>query len=323
MSEPMDAADSDNAAADPWIDAFLEDLVHVRSASEHTSRNYSQALNEFVAWHQQTYQKTADWKSLDRDLFRGYLRFLGRENYSRSSTQVRFSALRTFYKFLIRKGQVEKMPIRNITLPKKERHLPQFLTPNQISALLQAPARAWEIKKKKSKRPPSPEAYLRDTAVLETLYSCGLRISELCGLTVGDVFFDDQVVRVEGKGKKERLTPIGLPALESISVYWDAINHPKFPDQPVFYANVDGKLGLYPRLIQTRLKTYLIMAELDPNLTPHKLRHSFATHLLNAGADLRSVQELLGHAHLVTTQIYTHLSTDRLKRVYDESHPRA
>jgi integrase/recombinase XerC len=142
-------------------------------------------------------------------------------------------------------------------------------------------------------------------------------------LTVGDVFFDDQVVRVEGKGKKERLTPIGLPALESISAYWDAINHPKFPDQPVFYANVDDKLGLYPRLIQTRLKTYLIMAELDPNLTPHKLRHSFATHLLNAGADLRSVQELLGHAHLVTTQIYTHLSTDRLKRVYDESHPRA
>lgn len=319
----MDAADSDNAAADPWIDAFLEDLVHVRSASEHTSRNYSQALNEFVAWHQNLYQKIPVWKSLDRDLFRAYLRFLGRENYSRSSTQVRFSALRTFYKFLIRKGQVEKMPIRNITLPKKERHLPQFLTPDQISALLQAPAKSWELKKEKNKRPASPEAYVRDTAVLETLYSCGLRISELCGLTVGDVFFEDQVVRVEGKGKKERLTPIGLPALESIRIYWETIDHPGSADQPVFFANAAKELPLYPRLIQTRLKTYLIMAELDPSLTPHKLRHSFATHLLNAGADLRSVQELLGHAHLVTTQIYTHLSTDRLKRVYDESHPRA
>ena len=318
----MDAADPEKAAADPWIDAFLEDLVHVRSASEHTSRNYSQALNEFVAWHQKMHQKAPVWKSLDRDLFRAYLRFLGRENYSRSSTQVRFSALRTFYKFLIRKGQVEKMPIRNITLPKKERHLPQFLTPDQISALLQAPAKAWELKKEKNKRPPSPEAYVRDTAVLETLYSCGLRISELCGLTVGDVFFEDQVVRVEGKGRKERLTPIGLPALESIRTYWETIDHPGSADQPVFFAKAVNELPLYPRLIQTRLKTYLIMAELDPNLTPHKLRHSFATHLLNAGADLRSVQELLGHAHLVTTQIYTHLSTDRLKRVYDEPHPR-
>ena len=319
----MDAADSEKTAADPWIDAFLEDLVHVRSASEHTSRNYAQALNEFVAWHQQTRQSFPVWKALDRDLFRAYLRFLGRENYSRSSTQVRFSALRTFYKFLIRKGQLEKMPIRNITLPKKERHLPQFLTPDQISALLQAPAKAWELKKESNKRSPSPEAYVRDTAVLETLYSCGLRISELCGLTVGDVFFEDQVVRVEGKGKKERLTPIGLPALESITVYWDTIGHAKDTGQPVFFAKAETGQPLYPRLIQTRLKIYLIMAELDPNLTPHKLRHSFATHLLNAGADLRSVQELLGHAHLVTTQIYTHLSTDRLKRVYDESHPRA
>lgn len=319
----MDAAESNKTAADPWIDAFLEDLVHVRSASKHTCRNYSQALNEFVAWHQQVHHVPPQWKSLDRDLFRTYLRHLGRERYSRSSTQIRFSALRTFYKFLIRNGQVEQMPIRHITLPKKEQHLPQFLTPDQISALLQAPAKAWEQKKLKNKKPPSPEIYLRDTAVLETLYSCGLRISELCGLKVGDIVWGDQVVRVEGKGKKERLAPIGQPALDSIRVYWDTIDHAQSNDLPVFFAKVSNQQPLYPRLIQSRLKSYLIAAGLDPSLTPHKLRHSFATHLLNAGADLRSVQELLGHAHLVTTQIYTHLSTDRLKRVYDASHPRA
>ena len=155
------------------------------------------------------------------------------------------------------------------------------------------------------------------------MYSCGLRISELCGLKVGDLFWQDQLVRVEGKGKKERMTPIGAPALESIRHYWNTVGHSQTLNLPVFFASLAKGNALYPRLIQTRLKHYLISAGLDPNLTPHKLRHSFATHMLNAGADLRSVQELLGHAHLVTTQIYTHLTTDRLKRVYDQAHPRA
>ena len=126
-----------------------------------------------------------------------------------------------------------------------------------------------------------------------------------------------------GKGNKERLCPIGKPALESIRCYWESIQHPRSPQLPVFMAHPEKQTPLYPRLIQGRLKQYLAAAGLDPQLTPHKLRHSFATHLINAGADLRSVQELLGHAHLVTTQIYTHLSTDRLIKVYQESHPRA
>ena len=319
----MGANESNRAIVNPWVDAFMEDLSRVRSASAHTCRNYAQALNEFAAWHLETRKKNPDWKTLDRDIFRSYLRYLGRKEYSRSSTQIRFSALRTFYKFLIRKGQLEQTPIRNILLPRKDKLLPQFLTPQQAKSLLEAPAKAWQEKNKKKPKPCSPEFFLRDSAVLETMYSCGLRISELCGLKAGDLFWQDQLIRVEGKGKKERMTPIGAPALDSIRLYWDAIGHSRAPELPVFFASFAKEKALYPRLIQTRLKPYLISAELDPNLTPHKLRHSFATHMLNAGADLRSVQELLGHAHLVTTQIYTHLTTDRLKRVYDQAHPRA
>jgi len=319
----MGATDSNCAVHDPLIDAFMEELKGARAASDHTCRNYAQTLNEFVIWHQKTLRSAPDWKALDRDSFRAYLRFLGRKEYSRSSTQIRFSALRTFYKFLIRKGRVKESPIRNILLPKKEKRLPQFLTPEQIHALLEAPAKAWEKKRRNQKTGTSPETFLRDSAVLETFYSCGLRISELCGLKVSDLFWEDQLILVEGKGKKERMTPIGAPALDSIRLYWDGIGHPQKTEQPVFYSKLASGKALYPRLIQSRLKLYLLYAGLDPNLTPHKLRHSFATHMLNAGADLRSVQELLGHAHLVTTQIYTHLTTDRLKRVYDQAHPRA
>jgi len=319
----MGATDSNRAIHDPLIDAFLEELRGIRAASDHTCRNYAQTLNEFVVWHQKAKGSAPDWKALDRDSFRAYLRFLGRKEYSRSSTQIRFSALKTFYKFLIRKGRVKESPIRNILLPKKEKKLPQFLTPEQIHALLEAPAKAWEKKRSNQKTRTSPETFLRDSAVLETFYSCGLRISELCELKVSDLFWEDQLILVEGKGKKERMTPIGAPALDSIRLYWDRIAHPQKAEQPVFYSKLANGKALYPRLIQSRLKLYLLSAGLDPNLTPHKLRHSFATHMLNAGADLRSVQELLGHAHLVTTQIYTHLTTDRLKRVYDQAHPRA
>jgi integrase/recombinase XerC len=251
IQQCMGANDSNRAVDDPLIDAFLEELSRVRTASDHTCRNYAQALNEFVAWHQESLKSAPDWKALDRDSFRAYLRFLGRKEYSRSSTQVRFSALRTFYKFLIRKGRVKESPIRNILLPKKEKLLPQFLTPQQIHALLEAPAKAWEEKVKNQKTRTSPEPFLRDSAVLETFYSCGLRISELCGLKVSDLFWEDQLIRVEGKGKKERMTPIGAPALDSIRLYWDTIGHSQKPEQPVFYANIANEKPLYPRLIQT------------------------------------------------------------------------
>jgi integrase/recombinase XerC len=160
-------------------------------------------------------------------------------------------------------------------------------------------------------------------AVLETIYSCGLRVSELCGLRVEDINFSEQIIRVRGKGKKERLVPVGEPALRAIQMYWGLLLEPPNSAQPVFCADTKKRAPLNRIQLARRLKNYLIVAGLDPALTPHKLRHSYATHLLDAGADLRSVQELLGHAHLITTQVYTHVTTERLKKAYDAAHPRA
>jgi integrase/recombinase XerC len=172
-------------------------------------------------------------------------------------------------------------------------------------------------------RPLDAAACYRDAAILETIYSCGLRISELCGLRAEDIQWNEQLVRVRGKGKKERLVPIGAPALEAIRLYWQKLPVTPLGAQPVFWPAASKVRPLGPCILQRRLKRYLAIAGLDPAITPHKLRHSYATHLLDAGADLRSVQELLGHAHLVTTQVYTHVTTERLKRAYDQAHPRA
>ena len=310
---------------DPWVGKFLAHLATDRGASVYTSRNYQQALMEFVRWHQAERRAAADWATLQRDDFRSYLRFLGRNRLSRSATQLRFSALRTFYKFLVRQGVVESLPIKNIQLPKLARRLPRFLTVRQMADLLEAPAKqlAARAGEKGPGRPVSAAVCWRDVAVLETIYSCGLRVSELCGLRVGDIDFAELLVRVSGKGKKERLVPIGEPALRAIRNYWAALPEVPGEGQPVFRAATRRAVPLSPLQLSRRLKSYLAFAGLDPQLTPHKLRHSYATHLLDAGADLRSVQELLGHAHLITTQVYTHVTTERLKRAYDAAHPRA
>jgi integrase/recombinase XerC len=325
---------------DRWIQKFLTHLATDRGASAYTQRNYAQALNEFCLW-QKSLQSTVRspqsevqspqsgphvaWEKLSRDDFRNYLRFLGRKSLGRAAIQLRFSALRTFYKFLIRHGAVETSPIKNLSLPKLEKRLPKFLTKQQILDLLAAPVKLLETQKPKTGpgRPFSAVACLRDVAVLETIYSCGLRISELCGLLAEDIAWSERLVRVRGKGKKERLVPIGEPALRTIQSYWDALKQPPSGASPVFFAETRRHAPLKPLQLSRRLKQYLAFAGLDPSLTPHKLRHSYATHLLDAGADLRSVQELLGHAHLITTQIYTHVTTERLKKAYDAAHPRA
>jgi integrase/recombinase XerC len=288
---------------------------------------------EFSRWHNESLKSdvqspksapTVAWEKLQRDDFRGFVRFLGRNDLSRAATQLRFSALRTFYKFLIRHGAAESSPIKNLSLPKLEKRLPKFLTKQQMEALLIAPFELLKIQKtKKAGRPVSQIAAMRDVAVLETIYSCGLRVSELCGLRADDVDWSERIVRVRGKGKKERLVPIGKPALMAIQDYWNTFKQPPGGASPIFFAETKKRAPLAPVQLARRLKQFLVIAGLDPSLTPHKLRHSYATHLLDAGADLRSVQELLGHAHLVTTQVYTHVTTERLKKAYDAAHPRA
>jgi site-specific recombinase XerD len=310
---------------DPWIRKFLVHLATDRGASAYTQRNYRQALTEFARWHLDEHKSLPAWETLQRDDFRNYLRYLGRHNLSRAATQLRFSALRTFYKFLMRQGAVETLPIKNLALPKPGRRLPKYLTRQQMLELLDAPMKRLEGRDHPAGpgRPISAVVCWRDVAVLETIYSCGLRISELCGLRADDIDGGEQLVRVRGKGKKERLVPIGEPALQAIQNYWRMLKQPPSGSSPVFFADTRKGAPLNPLQLSRRLKQYLVIAGLDPGLTPHKLRHSYATHLLDAGADLRSVQELLGHAHLATTQVYTHVTTERLKKAYDAAHPRA
>ena len=309
---------------DPWVSKFFAHLATDRGASVYTQRNYRQALASFAEWHEQERRTLPPWENLQRDDFRAYVRYLGRQNLGRAAIALRFSALRTFYKFLIRHGAVASSPIKNISLPKLPKRLPKFLTLDQMTALLAAPLQPLTEKKLKGRgRPVSASLCYRDAAILETIYSCGLRVSELSGLRVEDIDWGEQLVRVRGKGKKERLSPIGAQALAAIENYWRTL--PRRPDraEPVFLAHTREVSPVGIEDLSRRLKKYLIIAGLDPGLTPHKLRHSYATHLLDAGADLRSVQELLGHAHLVTTQVYTHLTTERLKKAYDSAHPRA
>ena len=309
---------------DKWTSQFLEHLETERGASPYTRRNYGQTLREFTAWHRQEQNQSPRWKILQRHHFRAWLRHLSRNNLSRSAIQLRFSALCSFYRYLVKKGELAEIPIKQISLPKANKRLPRFLTIDQMTNLLKAPL--MEMRRQTENASTSPNAsfpFIRDAAILETIYSCGLRISELCRLLVQDIQWDDQLLRIMGKGKKERRLPIGAPALDSIRYYWQESQHPRLPHLPVFLANHRKNTPVYPKLIQMRLKKYLSQSGLDPAITPHKLRHSFATHMLNKGADLRSIQELLGHTNLATTQIYTHLSTEKLQAAYQKAHPRA
>jgi integrase/recombinase XerC len=220
------------------------------------------------------------------------------------------SWLRSFYKFLIRRGQVSVNPLSTIRTPKQEKRLPKCLDLEQVQKLLDAPGDADLLS-------------ARDKAMLEVLYSSGIRVSELVELETADLDLQEGVLRVKGKGRKDRLTPIGSQAIKALQRYFELRgNGTGQPMTGRVFLNKHGE-ALSTRSVRRKLDKYLVAAGLDPGISPHTLRHSFATHLLNNGADLRSVQELLGHQSLSTTQIYTHLTTSRMKEVYDQAHPRA
>src|ERR1035437_416660 len=263
---------------DEWINKFLQHLATDRGASGYTQRNYRQAMLEFYRWHQAERKQAPAWETLQRDDFRAYLRFLGRHNLSRAAIQLRFSALRTFYRFLVRHGAVATSPIKNLALPKLGNRLPKFLTPQQMTDLLAAPLKLLPAQGgSDSARAAAVFACRRDVAVLETIYSCGLRISELCGLVAQDIDWNERLVRVRGKGKKERLVPIGKCALEAIKNYWSLRPVAPTGESPAFLAGAKKLTPVSPRNLQLRLKNYLAVAGLDPHLTPHKLAHRCAT----------------------------------------------
>ena len=224
----------------------------------------------------------------------------------------KLATLRSFYKFLIRRGIVSVNPLSTIRTPKQEKRLPKCLDLEQVQKLLEAPGDADLLS-------------ARDKAMLEVLYSSGIRVSELVELEMADLDLQEGVLRVRGKGRKDRLTPIGSQAIKAIQRYFElraVDSRCQGPDSHRVFLNKHGEC-LSTRSVRRKLDKYLLTAGLDPGISPHTLRHSFATHLLNNGADLRSVQELLGHQSLSTTQIYTHLTTQRMKDVYDQAHPRA
>jgi site-specific recombinase XerD len=231
---------------------------------------------------------------------------------ARPTIRLHFAALRTFYKFLNQRHGLRDNPLKEVQLPKLEKKLPVFLNPQQIEELLSAPLRV----EKQAQAPLWMPA--RDAAILELFYSSGLRLAELVALDVKDVDVFSESVRVLGKGRKERVVPVGVPALEAIQRYRQAA---RVEVGPLFLSKVRKRISAAN--VWLAIQRYLRHTSIGVRISPHKLRHSFATHLLDAGADLRSVQSLLGHASLSTTQIYTHVTTERLKKAYDQAHPRA
>ena len=281
-------------------------LAVERNASSRTLKAYRQALTAFRA------ENKAPWKKCTANDFRNYLFIIMKRGQARSYVRLQFSALRTFYQFLAARKGLRHNPVREVQLPKIDKKLPLVLTRQQVEELLAAPAR---VAKNRAAPVWMPR---RDMAIMELFYSSGLRLSELTALDVADVDLYTESVRVFGKGRKERICPVGLPALEAISHYRAAAN---VHSGPLFISKARRRMST--RSIWLILKRYLRHTSIPISISPHKLRHSFATHMLDRGADLRSVQALLGHASLSTTQIYTHVTVERLKKAYADAHPRA
>lgn len=283
-----------------YIEKFIRYLDIEKNYSKHTILNYRLDLEGFEKFLGESPVEKADYLIL-----RKYLATLKEKNLSSRTVGRKLSSLRSFFRFLTREGFLKANPMLSLSSPKLDKHLPMFMTEDEVVKLIDAVL-------------PKDERGERDKAVLETFYSTGIRISELVSLNQDDIDFISGVVKVLGKGKKERMVPIGNQALSVIRGYLDK----RKKQADAVFLNKSGS-RISARGVRNIVSKYIHLAGIRSGVSPHTLRHSFATHLLNRGADLRSVQELLGHANLSTTQIYTHLTTERLKNVYDKAHPRA
>lgn len=297
------------------IDGFINHMRVEKSASSLTLIGYQTDLEQFFDFISNYYNLPRE--EINEDLFnhksvREYLAYMQARGLSRSTMARKLASLRSFVRYLCRESILKGNPIAAVATPKQDKKLPRFLYPLEIEMLLSAP----DVKTKMGKR---------DRAILETLYATGIRVSELIGMDLGDVDLANALIKVKGKGSKERIVPIGSKAREAISIYLNSARRDFFPKSGAttnaVFLNKFGQ-RITERSVRNILNKYVNKIALNQKVNPHMLRHSFATHLLNNGADLRSVQELLGHTKLSTTQIYTHLTRDSIKNIYEETHPR-
>ena len=307
------AAIKEDFPGKPEVLGLLAAQMTETRSSQYTIRNYGQALAEFCKWAKKDHKFSGDFSKITRRQVRDFI--IEKQNtHSRRTLHNHISALRSLFRRLRTLGTVTANPLTGLVLPKLPKSLPKYFTEKQAREFLDGPKRLME-----NEQISEAEA-ARDTAILETLYGGGLRVSELCGLNRGDLDFEAGTVRVMGKGRKERVVPVGEVAMDALAAHLD-LSPAGAHDAPVFAAPRLPRL--YSCFVGKLVKRYLALAGLPSDLSPHKLRHSCATHLLDHGADLRLVQEQLGHASLSTTQIYTHVSLARLKAVHAKAHPRA
>ncbi len=298
---------------DEALAEFLRHLALEKNSSAHTVKSYREDLIQAVGYfRERNGGKTPGPTQLSTRLLRAHLAWLHEQGYARSTIARRLAAVRSWCRFLCRQGILASNPATGLRGPRQDKKLPHFVQREDMLRLLATP-------------PADKPLGLRDRALLETLYSAGLRVSELTGLKLADLDLNDGLATVRGKGKRERLAMLGPPAVDAIRLWLparEALAGSRAPTLTALFLNKNGT-PLTSRSVGRLLEKYLALAGLDPRTTPHTLRHSFATHLLDAGADIRSVQELLGHRSLGTTQIYTHVSTQRLRDSYHKAHPRA
>ena len=310
------------------LSEFIAYLRNERNASEHTIAAYTAGCVEFAVKVRDSGAEFNDWASVDTEQAKLFISELYDSGNSKRSIARKISSLRSFFRFLNMSGAVPVNPFSGLPQMKADKPLPKVMSINQVETLINAVSSHWAdaiVSGRVRTEAGAEFSCARDKALVEVIYSGGLRISEAVGINYGDIDLTNGVVKIRGKGKKERLAALGRPAVRAILEYVDLRNSliPAGRDRmSALFLNQAGT-RLSVRSFQRDLKNYLLCAGLPVDFTPHKLRHSFATHLLDAGADLRSVQEMLGHENLSTTQIYTHVSAERLRKVYSETHPLA